>query len=123
MILCLTALTNHLTIDDVANVRYNVNCLGHCSRKRRFLWDTLARSRQEAYLVTKLDWWMLSYACLSEFIKYLDEAKHKNAYVSGMKIHFDMKHNQYNLLTTWWTIGYRLGHIPAFWFICKCRIR
>lgn len=37
------------------------------------IWDTFDKSPEERKLVTKLDWWILSYCCISYFVKYLDQ--------------------------------------------------
>ena len=37
------------------------------------LWDTFDKSPEERKLVTKLDWWILSYCCIAYFVKYLDQ--------------------------------------------------
>lgn len=42
-----------------------------------------------------------------------------NAYVSGMKEDLAMTGNEYNLLTTYWTIGYILGNIPSQLILTK----
>ncbi len=44
------------------------------SRKiKAFVWDTLDKSPVERKLVTKLDFWILTYICLAYFVKYLDQ--------------------------------------------------
>lgn len=42
-----------------------------------------------------------------------------NAYVSGMKEDLSMAGNEYNLLTTYWTVGYILGNIPSQFILTK----
>lgn len=42
-----------------------------------------------------------------------------NAYVSGMKEDLSMAGNEYNLLTTYWTVGYILGNIPSQLILTK----
>ncbi|KAK6197894.1 putative pantothenate transporter [Scheffersomyces amazonensis] len=116
------------TVDEVANTKEcctiegeaNECCNSDSCPKRgfsTFLWESRSK------FIFKLDWWVLSYICLTEFIKYLDEANIKNAYVSGMETHFHMKDNEYNLLTTWWTIGYIVGHLPTTFLVTRSRIR
>jgi len=37
------------------------------------LWDSLDKSPEERAFIAKIDWWILSYACISYFVKYLDQ--------------------------------------------------
>ncbi|KAJ4247846.1 hypothetical protein NW762_013055 [Fusarium torreyae] len=85
------------------------------------LWDTFDKSPEERKLVTKLDWWILSYCCIAYFVKYLDQTNVSNAYVSGMKEDLEMSGNDLNLLSTYWTVGYIVGQLPSQIIITKIR--
>lgn len=37
------------------------------------VWDSLDKSPEERKFVAKIDWWILSYCCISYFCKYLDQ--------------------------------------------------
>lgn len=82
-------------------------------RVLRVLWDTLDKTPEERAFIAKIDWWILSYACIAYFVKYLDQTNVSNAYVSGMKGDLHMVGNDLNYLTTYWTIGYIIGQVPS----------
>lgn len=63
--------------------------------------------------MAKIDWWILSYACVAYSVKYLNQTNVSNAYVSGMKGDLNMVGNDLNYLTTYWTVGYILGQLPS----------
>ncbi|KAH8649148.1 major facilitator superfamily transporter [Xylariales sp. PMI_506] len=71
------------------------------------------RSKEEKRLLRKLDFFILSWACFGYFLRLLDTTNMTNAYVSGMKEDLNLLSNQYNLFTTFWTIGYTVGMIPS----------
>ncbi|CAM9012065.1 unnamed protein product [Wickerhamomyces anomalus] len=50
---------------------------------------------------------------LGYFIKTLNQSNLGTAYVNGMKEHYEMNGNQYNYLTTLWTVGYIIGQVPS----------
>lgn len=37
------------------------------------VWDSLDKTPEERRFVAKIDWWILSYCCISYFCKYLDQ--------------------------------------------------
>ncbi|TGO53745.1 hypothetical protein BOTNAR_0287g00150 [Botryotinia narcissicola] len=67
----------------------------------------------ERKLVQKLDFFILTFCCLSYFTNYLDRSNLANAYVSGMKEELGFVGNQYNLINTVFTVGYIIGQIPS----------
>ncbi|KAM7189020.1 hypothetical protein V8F20_010323 [Naviculisporaceae sp. PSN 640] len=67
----------------------------------------------ERKLVQKLDFFILSFCCLSYFLAYLDRSNISNAYVSGMKEDLDFHGDQLNQINTCFTIGYVIGQIPS----------
>ncbi|THV08700.1 MFS general substrate transporter [Dendrothele bispora CBS 962.96] len=67
---------------------------------------------QQARLVFKIDWFILSYCCLMYFTNYLDRSNINNAYVSGMKEELNMGGTDFNKINTIFTCGYIVGMIP-----------
>ncbi|KAK8187395.1 major facilitator superfamily domain-containing protein [Phyllosticta capitalensis] len=72
-------------------------------------WHEPGTSKEEKWLIRKLDIFILTYSCLCFFIKYLDTGNVSNAYVSGMKEELNLQGNELNLFTTYYNIGYILG--------------
>lgn len=73
-----------------------------------FFWNPPGRSSYENRLVLKLDFVVLTYVCLSFFVKYLDASNISNAYVSGMKEDLNMSGDQYNWLGQGFSISYSI---------------
>lgn len=94
---------------------------GKLNKFRRIIWDSLDKSPKERKYILKLDMWVMSYCCLSYFIKYLDQTNISNAYVSGMKEDLRFGGNQYNWQLTWFYIGYIVGQIPSQYAINRIR--
>ncbi|KAH6857151.1 major facilitator superfamily domain-containing protein [Chaetomium sp. MPI-CAGE-AT-0009] len=67
----------------------------------------------ERKLVRKIDFFILTFCCLSYFLNYLDRTNLANAYVSGMKEDLGFQGDQLNQINTCFTIGYVLGQIPS----------
>lgn len=78
-----------------------------------FFWYPPSTPKSEKVLLTKIDFFILTYGCLAYFTKWLDQANLSNAYVSGMKEDLSMYGTQYNIATTCFQIGTILGGIPA----------
>ncbi|KAK7533544.1 permease of the major facilitator superfamily [Phyllosticta paracitricarpa] len=73
-------------------------------------WHEPGTSKEEKWLIRKLDIFILTYSCLCFFIKYLDTGNVSNAYVSGMKEELKLSDgNELNLFTTYYNIGYIIG--------------
>ncbi|GAB1318390.1 Pantothenate transporter liz1 [Madurella fahalii] len=67
----------------------------------------------ERRLVRKIDFFILTFCCLSYFLNYLDRTNLANAYVSGMKEDLNFQGDQLNQINTCFTVGYVLGQIPS----------
>ncbi|RYP63667.1 hypothetical protein DL771_009155 [Monosporascus sp. 5C6A] len=67
----------------------------------------------ERKLVQKIDFFILTFCCLSYFTNYLDRSNLNNAYVSGMREDLNFVGNQLNVINTCFTVGYIIGQIPA----------
>lgn len=78
-----------------------------------FIWHPKGLPTSEKKLLFKIDLFILSYACMAYFTKWLDQANLSNAYVSGMREDLQMYGNQYNLAATCFSVGQILGPIPA----------
>lgn len=55
------------------------------------------RSSEEKALVRRLDTFFLTFGCLSQIIKYLDQQNINNAYVSGMQEDLHLYGDELNL--------------------------
>lgn len=75
---------------------------------------------EERRFVRKLDLYVLTWGCISYCIKNIDQSNYKYAYVSGMKEDLNMVGNLYNLLGTFFTIGYTISVIPGQMLLNKC---
>lgn len=64
------------------------------------------RSPEERDLVRRLDIYLMTFGCVSQVIKYLDQSNISNAYVSGMKEDLGLYGNELNYFTTWFSVSY-----------------
>lgn len=67
----------------------------------------------ERRLLCKVDFFILSFCCVTYFFNYLDRSNLTNAYVSGMKEELGFRGNQLNVINTIFTVGYIVGQIPS----------
>ncbi|KIA75766.1 MFS pantothenate transporter [Aspergillus ustus] len=67
----------------------------------------------ERKLLFKVDFFILSFCCMTYFFNYLDRSNLTNAYVSGMEEDLGFKGNQFNVINTVFTVGYILGQVPS----------
>ncbi|KAE8383832.1 major facilitator superfamily domain-containing protein [Aspergillus bertholletiae] len=74
------------------------------------MWGTKDPERK---LVMKLDFFILSFCCVTYFFNYLDRSNLSNAYVSGMKEELAFHGNQLNVINTVFTVGYIIGQVPS----------
>ncbi|KAK0660540.1 Pantothenate transporter liz1 [Lasiodiplodia hormozganensis] len=70
-------------------------------------------TKQERKLVQKIDFFILTFCCLSYFCNYLDRSNLTNAYVSGMEEDLHFVGNQLTQINTIFTCGYIIGQIPS----------
>lgn len=73
----------------------------------------LSRASPERRLLCKIDFFILSFCCVTYFFNYLDRSNLTNAYVSGMQEELGFQGNQLNVINTVFTVGYILGQIPS----------
>lgn len=59
-----------------------------------------------------LDFFILTYCCLSYFFNYLDRAAFANAYVAGLKEDIHLEGSNYNVVLAMFTAGSVIGQIP-----------
>ncbi|PFH61617.1 hypothetical protein XA68_16878 [Ophiocordyceps unilateralis] len=71
------------------------------------------QSPGEGVLVRKIDFFILSFCCLSYFVNYLDRSNLANAYISGMREDLAFVGDQLNQINTCFTVGYILGQVPS----------
>ncbi|KAF4301793.1 putative major facilitator superfamily transporter protein [Botryosphaeria dothidea] len=88
---------------------FNFKAAPGAERPSIFHWHEPGTSKEEKWLIRKLDIFILTYSCLCFFIKYLDQTNISNAYVSGMKEELGLYGNELNLMTTYYNIGYIIG--------------
>ncbi|KAH6644925.1 pantothenate transporter liz1 [Truncatella angustata] len=81
-------------------------------RVRVFMLGDEAQSKEERWLVQKLDFFILVYCCLSYFFNYLDRAAFANAYVAGLKEDIHLEGSNYNVVLAMFTAGSVIGQIP-----------
>ncbi|WYZ37075.1 hypothetical protein EsH8_II_000581 [Colletotrichum jinshuiense] len=81
-------------------------------RIRVFFLGNEAKSKEEKRLVQKIDFFILTYCCLSYFFNYLDRAAFANAYVAGLREALHMKGHDYNTVLSVTTAGMVVGQIP-----------
>ncbi|KAK5631928.1 hypothetical protein RRF57_007642 [Xylaria bambusicola] len=67
----------------------------------------------ERALVRKIDFFILTFCCLSYFTNYLDRSNINNAYVSGLKEELNFVGNELNQIQAAFTAGYVVGQLPA----------
>ncbi|ATY63245.1 major facilitator superfamily transporter [Cordyceps militaris] len=76
---------------------------------RWFHWYDAGASKAERKLLRKLDFYILLYACLTFFVKYLDQTNVTNAWLSGMQKDLHLKANDLNWFTTYFSVGIIIG--------------
>lgn len=79
---------------------------------RTFFLGARPESKQEAKLLQKLDFFILTYCCLAFFFNFLDRAAFAQAYVSGLREALNMTGNDYNNVLAVTTAGMAIGQIP-----------
>ncbi|KAI1371362.1 putative allantoate permease [Hypoxylon crocopeplum] len=71
------------------------------------------RTPEESDLVRRLDIFLMTFGCVSQVIKYLDQQNISNAYVSGMKEDLGLNGNELNYFTTYFNVAYCIMLIPS----------
>ncbi|KAK0642395.1 Pantothenate transporter FEN2 [Lasiodiplodia hormozganensis] len=71
------------------------------------------RSPAERDLVRRLDIFLMTFGCISQIIKYLDQMNINNAYVSGMKEDLELYGNELNYFQTYFNVAYCIMLIPS----------
>ncbi|KAJ3493703.1 hypothetical protein NLG97_g4567 [Lecanicillium saksenae] len=77
--------------------------------RRWYHWYDAGATKEERRLLRKLDFFILLYACLTFFVKYLDQTNVTNAYITGMRHDLNLKHDELNWFTTYFSIGVIIG--------------
>ncbi|XWX00314.1 hypothetical protein V2A60_008334 [Cordyceps javanica] len=76
---------------------------------RWYHWYDAGASKEERTLLKKLDFYILLYACLTFFVKYLDQTNVTNAWLTGMQKDLHFKGNELNWFTTYFSVGVIIG--------------
>ncbi|KAF7557695.1 hypothetical protein G7Z17_g397 [Cylindrodendrum hubeiense] len=71
------------------------------------------RTPEERAFVRRLDLFLMTFGCISQVIKYLDQTNITTAYVSGMKEDLGLLGNELNYFTIYFNIGYCIMLIPS----------
>ncbi|KAK9802424.1 putative Major facilitator superfamily transporter [Seiridium cardinale] len=71
------------------------------------------RTPEERELVRRLDIFLMTFGCISQVIKYLDQSNISNAYVSGMKEDLGLNGNELNYFQTYFNVAYCIMLIPS----------
>ncbi|KAI7256223.1 major facilitator superfamily transporter, partial [Hortaea werneckii] len=89
--------------------------MGIFSTERRpaFLQPKQQRSKEERDLVLRLDIFLMTFGCISQVIKYLDQQNINNAYVSGMEEDLHLDGNELNYFTTYFNVAYCIMLVPS----------
>lgn len=95
--------------------------MGVLHKAKVLLWGETPTNPLEAKLLFKMDWFILSFACLLYWVNYLDRLNLTNAYVSGLKEEIGLHGNQFNIINTLFTVGYVVGLIPNNIILLKVR--
>ena len=83
------------------------------TKRPAFLAPAPERTKEEKALVLRLDIFLLTFGCISQVIKYLDQQNINNAYVSGMQEDLNLNGNQLNYFTTAFNVAYCIMLIPS----------
>ncbi|KAH7176802.1 major facilitator superfamily domain-containing protein [Dactylonectria macrodidyma] len=71
------------------------------------------RSPDEKSLVRRLDIFLMTFGCISQVIKYLDQQNINNAYVSGMQEDLELYGKELNYFSTFFNVAYCIMLIPS----------
>ena len=72
--------------------------MGRLHDLRVLVWGEPPATAVERKLLRKIDFFILTYCCVSFFFNYLDRAALANAYVSGLKEDLHLSGTDYNVL-------------------------
>lgn len=99
----------------VSEAKFRVFSMGFKALTERvaFFQGHAERSPLEKDLVRRLDIYLMTFGCVSQVIKYLDQTNISNAYVSGMKEDLGLYGNELNYFTTWFSVSYCIMLIPS----------
>ncbi|RYP22710.1 hypothetical protein DL765_001560 [Monosporascus sp. GIB2] len=81
-------------------------------RARTLFLSDEAKNKEERWLVQKLDFFILTYCCLTYFFNYLDRAAFANAYVAGLREDLGIVGREYNVILAMFTAGSVIGQVP-----------
>lgn len=85
----------------------------HFFSKTAMMAPPAPRSPAEKAFVRRLDIFLMTFGCISQVIKYLDQSNINNAYVSGMKEDLQLYGNELNYFTTYFNVAYCIMLIPS----------
>ncbi|CAK4031342.1 Major facilitator superfamily domain, general substrate transporter [Lecanosticta acicola] len=83
------------------------------SKRPAFPAPSPERTEEERAFVLRLDIFLLTFGCISQVIKYLDQQNINNAYVSGMQEDLNLHGNELNYFTTAFNVAYCIMLVPS----------
>lgn len=86
-----------------------------------YIWDSPDKTKEEKWFLFKLDFFLLTYSCLSYLCKNLDQSNLSNAYTSGLKEAIGMEGSDLTYMTNVFAAGYVVGQLPAVVLITRVR--
>ncbi|CAH0023856.1 unnamed protein product [Clonostachys rhizophaga] len=89
------------------------------SEKRFLAWFDANDGPLERRTITKLDFFILSYAFIGFWVLYIDRGLLTNAYISGMREDLGLFGNELVSLSSIYSAGYCISMIPATLFLTK----
>ncbi|KAK3350271.1 major facilitator superfamily domain-containing protein [Lasiosphaeria hispida] len=111
--------TAPLLIDPIIPARrhngsfFGILSLGQLTKRVPLFEPQVKSSPLERDLVHRLDVFLMTFGCISQVIKYLDQTNISSAYVSGMKEDLGLHGDELNYFTTYFSISYCLMLIPS----------
>lgn len=69
-------------------------------------------SRDKLFLIYVIDFFILTYCCLSSFFNFVDRQSFANAYVAGLKEDIGLSGTDYNVILAMFTAGSVIGQFP-----------
>ncbi|EME79424.1 uncharacterized protein MYCFIDRAFT_87346 [Pseudocercospora fijiensis CIRAD86] len=82
-------------------------------KRPAFLAAAPERSKEEKAFVRRLDIFLMTFGCISQVIKYLDQQNINNAYVSGMQEDLELYGDELNYFTTAFNVAYCIMLVPS----------
>lgn len=90
-------------------------------RLRIIVWGEAPTDPKEAKLLLKMDWFILSFACLLYWINYLERIAFINAWTLSLQEDLGLRPEQFSQANTVFTVGYTVALVPHNIILLKVR--